>query len=92
MKIEYYPNRKVTVYWPSPDALEELLERTDVREFYKALGYLTQWAYSRDYEVSIEINPSDSELTAIYNTPSGEREMVIGAVWREYSRQFTFHS
>jgi len=63
-----------------------------------ALAYLTQWALFAYDTVSISWNPRDKEFLAIYTqecdteTSVAKQSFVIGGVWHEQDRRYSFHS
>jgi hypothetical protein len=58
---------------------------------FEAVGYLSAWSVEGFGHVEI-ITDRDGDLTAYYSQTEGDREYVIGAVYREESRLFSYHS
>lgn len=71
----------------------EKLKGRDERETYKAIGYLSTWAIEAFQKVRI-FTTHDNMIMAQYSTTDsgGDRYYVIGAVWNEKERTYSFHS
>lgn len=74
------------------DQLQKLIENTDGRKVYEAMGYLSLWSPITYPICEISISGDSYELFAVYYTAEREyeRRYVIGAVWHD--DHFGFHS
>lgn len=78
------------------EALTELRHATDAQAVCDALGHLSVWNLTFPF-ARIHISADKTELVAAYYKadPSGGTERadyVIGAVWRDDDKRFSFHS
>jgi hypothetical protein len=73
-------------------ALQGLIENTDGRKVYEAIGYLSTWSPISYPICEITISGDEFEMTAVYYNAERDytRRAVIGAVWHE--DHFGFHS
>ncbi len=70
----------------------EKIHHPEVKELSYTIGYLSTWALERFPIVKI-YNDMIDDLTAYYYKEGKEKPAyVIGAVWRESSKEYTFHS
>lgn len=72
----------------------KVLEKTNGK-CQAAMGYLTTWAFpSEAYGyVSITITENDCEMSAFYKRNREAKEgMLMVAVWRRQSQEYTFHT
>ena len=73
--------------------LATLKDHCGTDALFDALGYLTQWNFTFSH-VYISIR-GDDELVACYYTSKDTRERpgyVIGAIFNEDTKKFSFHS
>lgn len=85
--------REVTIEAVSPEVMAEAINTVDIVEFHKAVGYLSMWAIvGGSYpKLSIWVD-RECDLNAIYRKENGDVGYVIGAVWHDDSRTYSFHS
>lgn len=70
---------------------EERIKHDNRKQLSIAIGYLASWNLSGYDNVSI-YNDGDNDLIATYASTETGRSYVIGAVWRESSQEYSFHS
>lgn len=75
-----------------PSALQGLIENTDGRKVYEAIGYLSTWSPVGYPICEITISGDEYEMVAVYFDQERDhtRRYVIGAVW--HGDHFGFHS
>lgn len=65
---------------------------SDLREVYRALGYLTQWAMHNDNPRSVSVVMADNgDMHAVYRNKDGDITYEIGSVLRD-DGAYSFHS
>ena len=70
---------------------EERIKHDNREQLSAAIGYLAYWACQAFQNVRI-YNDRDNDLIAYYKNTDTGRSYVIGAVWREASNEYSFHS
>ncbi|NDD55373.1 hypothetical protein EBZ39_16185 [bacterium] len=86
--------RNISIEIEGPDFIE-LARNTDHVDLTETIGYLCTWGITGNYDtVRIFMDwHSKTDLVALYtSTENPERKYVMGAIWREESNKFTFHS
>ena len=71
-----------------------LHELVDSKALFQALGYITTWGLDSPLYTHLTVTQSDGpHLVAYYATnATAAPSFVLGAVWREGERQYSFHS
>jgi hypothetical protein len=82
--------RKVSYLFNAVE-LSALRNKTDWPQVQRALGYLSTWNMSfRICEISIQ---DGTDFFATYrDEENGPTKYVIGGIWREIGREYSFHS
>ena len=80
----------------TPENYLDLIRNTDNVDLTEAIGYLCACALRSDRYNTVRIFMdwhSKTDLVALYtSTENPEHKFVMGAIWREESNKFTFHS
>jgi hypothetical protein len=86
--------RNISIEIEGPDFLE-LARNTDHVDLTETIGYLCTWGIRGGYDtvrIFMDLH-SKTDLVALYTfTDDPTCKYVMGAIWREESNKFTFHS
>jgi len=78
-----------------PKDFLELARNTDHVDLTETIGYLCTWGITGGYDtvrIFMDLH-SKTDLVALYTfTDDPTYKYVMGAIWREESNKFTFHS
>jgi hypothetical protein len=79
----------------TPEDFLELARNTDHVDLTETIGYLCTWGITGGYDtvrIFMDLH-SKTDLVALYTfTDDPTSKYVMGAIWREESNKFTFHS
>lgn len=76
---------KIYVDWTKISGL------TPYDELYRAIGRLSMWSLE-SFPKCIISNDGLTDLVAVYLNEEDRKRFVIGAIWRDKEKQYTFHS
>lgn len=65
-------------------------ESLDNREYRAAIGYLSTWNLS--YEKVTIYARDELDMVAVYRSNVTDKQYVIGAVWNQETKRYSFHS
>ena len=74
------------------DDMAEVMDAVHALQLKQAIGYLSLWGFP-SFPV-VDIHPDGkTDLLAVYTDPARpDRRYVIGAVWSDSTKSYSFHS
>lgn len=85
---------RTTIINIDPDEYRELAHNTDIVELTEAIGYLATWGMAGTGYDTVKIRMADAyDLLAYYTCEDNPSSyFIMGGVWHDDTKKFTFHS
>lgn len=85
---------RTTIINITPVEYRELAHNTDIVELTEAIGYLATWGMTGTGFNKVQIRITDKcDLLAYYtDTENAPSHFIMGGIWHNDTKKYTFHS